>query len=281
MKNKRDRITTIAGILTGLLFVCGATSAQQVITEAEIVLTNSGSPQGTRTLIFGVNPGATLGIDTEHGEDAFPPFPPSAVFEARFVSHGGSELSEGSPADVRPYTSGTQKDEYKIRFQPGTNGLPITITWDMAYLKAHYTSVKMTDPFGGLVLNVDMLTSATTQVTNAALTEVVITAEGPKDPSSGVGDETAEVGLRFNLHSIPNPADQAMTINYTLPNALKVTLTITDLKGETVAQIAENAFREAGAHQENFDTKGLADGVYFVVLQGEGVMTTTPMILAR
>lgn len=277
MKNRRDRITTLAGIVAGLLFACGGASAQQVSTAAQITLTNSGAPQGMRTLTFGVGPGATPGIDVELGEDAFPPFPPSAVFEARFVSHGGSDLGEGSPADIRPSVSAGQKDEYKIRLQPGTNGLPVTITWDMEYLKSHYTSVKMKDPFGGVIMNVDMLATSTTQVTNAALTEVLIEAEGPKDPSMSA-DDGSSTSLRFDLRSAPNPVGNGLTIDYTLAGPTTVTLTVADLRGETVARVVENGRREAGRHQERLETGGLAPGIYFITLEADGSRTTVRVV---
>lgn len=263
------------------LLACGVTSAQQVSTEAQITLTNSGSPQGIRTLTFGVHPGATLGIDAEYGEDAFPPFPPSAVFEARFVTNGESELGEGSPADIRPYVSAGQTDEYKVRLQAGTNGLPITITWDMDYLKAHYTSVALKDPFGGVILNVDMLATATATLDNAALTEVLIQATGPKDPSVGVHDGDGLQSLQLQLRRVPNPVQGEATISYTLAATAAVTLAVTDARGGTVARIIEQEVREAGNYREVFDTHSLAGGLYFISLEADGVLTTTPMMVVR
>lgn len=281
MKNRRDRITTLIGLFAGIAFAAFATVAAtaQVSTEAQITVGNSGSPQASRTLKFGVNPAATLGIDAELGEDAFPPFPPTAVFEARFVSNGGSELGEGSPADVRPYTSSSQKDEYKIKFQPGSNGLPVTLIWDMNYLKDHYTSVSMKDPFGGVIVSIDMLAVATAEITNANLTELVIEATGPKSPGSGVDDASADRG--FSLRSVTSPVDGRATIAYSLDGRSDVTLSIMDVRGEAVLRIAGNLTREAGTHEENVDVTALAAGLYFVTLESLGRIDTRPMTVVR
>lgn len=67
----------------------------------------------------------------------------------------------------------------------------------------------------------------------------------------------------------PNPFNPTTTINYQLPYASRVTLTVYDILGCQVKTLVDE-MREAGYHQAVFDASGLASGVYIYRLQATG-----------
>lgn len=282
MNRRRYSHTSPVWILTGIIMMCGTVSAQQISTNAVLTITNSGSPQASRTLEFGVNPEATNGIDVELGEDNFPPFPPSAVFEARFVSSGGSDLGEGSPADIRPFTNTSQSDEYKVKFQAGTNGLPIHIEWDLQYLKDHYSSVSMKDPFGGVILEVDMLATASAEVSNTNLTEVVIVASGPKDPNLGVEDETgAREMSAILIDEIGTVSSDRVPVRFRLRSAAAVSMSVADMTGSILTTVYAGELKSEGVHYEHVDISELGSGTYFMMVTVEGGSDVRRFVVIR
>lgn len=82
----------------------------------------------------------------------------------------------------------------------------------------------------------------------------------------GVEGDAVEHREKTGLFVIaPNPARGVATIEYHLPIRSRVSLKICDVTGRVVKTL-ENADRETGTHRVNFDTKELAQGVYFANL---------------
>lgn len=88
--------------------------------------------------------------------------------------------------------------------------------------------------------------------------------------TTGIATSTEdEVGLpdKFSLsQNYPNPFNPSTTINYDLPKASVVKLTVFDILGRKVATLA-NERKEAGYHQVVFDARALASGVYLYRLE--------------
>ncbi|MGE3800386.1 MAG: T9SS type A sorting domain-containing protein [Candidatus Kapaibacterium sp.] len=201
----------VALFLLSIVLVSGV-AYSQANTSVDLTVTDNGG--STRTLEFGVNTAATNGIDGSLSEVSLPPFPPSGVFEARFVSHGSGTLGQGSPADYRPSTSSTQTDLYKVKFQVSSaGGYPVTISWSSSSVASQYGFATLTDPFGGAVIGtIDMRTTGQVVITNAAITEVVIETHDPVGAATGIS--ISGCPLNFGLVQIPTPgvATQSLTI---------------------------------------------------------------------
>lgn len=212
-----------AVVATGLTLIAGS-AFSQANTSVDIVVANSATPAATRTLSFGVNTGATAGIDGGLGEQAFPPFPPSSVFEARFVPFSNAlSGTEGSPKDFRPSTSAAQSDTFHIKFQAGTNGLPVNFTWSTSGVSSQYSSMVLRDVFGGaLGINVNMLSTGTLSVTNGAITELELIATGPIAATTGLG--VSGCPLNFGIVQIPTPGTgtQSLTLSKTGANDITI-----------------------------------------------------------
>ena len=68
---------------------------------------------------------------------------------------------------------------------------------------------------------------------------------------------------------LPNPTYGPLTLTYELPDARELTLTVVDALGRRV--MVENLDGAAGANVQELSLEGLAQGVYFVTLTGDGV----------
>ena len=71
------------------------------------------------------------------------------------------------------------------------------------------------------------------------------------------------------LEPAPNPFNPLVRLGLELPQAQRLTVTVTDLAGRTVALLHEGPLA-AGRHQLSWAPQGLASGLYFVVAQGSG-----------
>ncbi|HEY4611441.1 MAG TPA: T9SS type A sorting domain-containing protein [Bacteroidota bacterium] len=80
------------------------------------------------------------------------------------------------------------------------------------------------------------------------------------------------------FQNYPNPFNPTTTINYQLPTPMRVTLKIFNLLGQEVATLIDGE-KPAGFHQETFDARTLASGVY--VYQLVGHETTGRQVVSR
>lgn len=100
-------------------------------------------------------------------------------------------------------------------------------------------------------------------------TDVVLDDEDPALPS--------EYALSQNY---PNPFNPSTTIQYAMPRAGDVSLTVYNILGQKVATLLE-ARVEAGNHAVNWDAVSFATGVYFVRLKTGDKRLTRKMVLLK
>jgi len=106
--------------------------------------------------------------------------------------------------------------------------------------------------------------------------------------SFGPSDVTLDVGntARFSLTgSRPNPTSQGSNINFEVPVASAVRLSIFDVSGRLVRMLADRSF-EAGSHQVSWDGTdaqgNLApSGVYFYKMQAGSFTATRSLVVRR
>ncbi len=85
----------------------------------------------------------------------------------------------------------------------------------------------------------------------------------------------------FSLSEVfPNPFNPTTMINFALPQAGKVTLTVFDITGREVATLV-NGELPIGHHSFVFDGEGLASGIYFYELTTDGFSDTKKMVLVK
>ncbi len=78
----------------------------------------------------------------------------------------------------------------------------------------------------------------------------------------------------------PNPASADASITYTLPATAHVAITMYSMLGEHVATVADQQ-ADAGTHVVPVSVSGLANGSYMVVMNADGQLTRTTLVVAR
>ena len=78
----------------------------------------------------------------------------------------------------------------------------------------------------------------------------------------------------------PNPFNPSTTIEYSLPQDGKVTLTIFNVSGKVV-YLLKDEYQQAGNHSATWDSTRFPSGLYFCILQANGFTQTKKMMLVR
>ena len=90
-----------------------------------------------------------------------------------------------------------------------------------------------------------------------------------------------DVPGRYALsQNYPNPFNPATTIEFTVPEAGQVTLTVANVLGEQVSTLV-NENKTPGRYRVTFDARSLPSGTYFYTLRTSGSTETKKMLLIR
>jgi hypothetical protein len=93
--------------------------------------------------------------------------------------------------------------------------------------------------------------------------------------------KVAAVPLVFALRqNYPNPFNPSTTIHYEVPGLAVVQLVVYDILGREVTTLVDE-MKTAGAYDINFNTIGLASGVYFYRMQAGDFVGTKKMVLMK
>jgi len=152
---------------------------------------------------FGVHTNATYCADVGIGEDELPPLPPSGMVDLRLVDPRGlsSCMDQGLRYDLRPYVSSSQVDTYEVSFAPPWGLYPATLSWSK--LDNHYLGpVRLVDPYGGVLVSVDMKAETSFTATSGGINDLLIIAEGPTNllavTSNSICEDEVSLAGRFN-----------------------------------------------------------------------------------
>ena len=70
----------------------------------------------------------------------------------------------------------------------------------------------------------------------------------------------------LSLTASPNPFSKSTLIEYMLPISSTVNISITDMRGITIASLVSNQPQQEGVHKTAFEPDSLPDGVYICVI---------------
>jgi hypothetical protein len=101
-----------------------------------------------------------------------------------------------------------------------------------------------------------------------------------KNPISGLISESQEDD-RVSSTIRPNPADSWMKIDYTLEVPTEVTIRIIDLKGSTIALLADKKPMTAGSHSIGANTGEIPSGAYMYIIETVDGTHLKPFIISR
>ena len=160
--------------------------------------------------------------------------------------------------------------------------LPLLTPLNMTNATLTYLAVAATDGDGGATDDVVVEASGSSEPQTAFYYDATdatwyYTTQTPMvrlnfDPTIGL-DENENV---FGVKLYPNPATDAVSIDYNVANASDVTIELTDLAGKTIATVNNTA--NAGVNTVSFNTEALSTGVYNVVISTDNGTVTEKFI---
>jgi hypothetical protein len=96
-----------------------------------------------------------------------------------------------------------------------------------------------------------------------------------------VSDDTKVLEQTSLGQNYPNPFNPTTTINFSLAERAKVSLSVFNAQGQLVELLVEGETLDAGLHSVPFDASGMASGVYFYRLDAGSVTQKNKMILMK
>ena len=177
----------LAMLVLGLAMIAGPAAADEWTTALTV---ENGIGQ-TITLEYGIHPEGTDGVDAALGEVALPPWPPTAVFETRFLIDGIES--------TRPEFAGEP-----IQWQAGGGGYPVVLRWNSAALPP--ATFTMQDGYTGTLIPAFDMAQTDSLVIPAAQSYIkriditVLPGELPPGPpviTPEIPSQTVFMGQRF------------------------------------------------------------------------------------
>jgi len=101
------------------------------------------------------------------------------------------------------------------------------------------------------------------------------------EPSSGVGEVAGNSIRSYQLsQNYPNPFNPTTTVEFAVPNAGEVTLTIFNTTGQTITTLY-NGYMDAGYHKINWNAAVNSAGLYFLEMRSGEYTKLIKMTLVK
>jgi hypothetical protein len=262
-------------VFVSVCLVSGIALSQQQQPSVSLPLTLTDGV-ATATLLFGYDPTATDSLDRLLGESELPPFPPSDVFDARFVGFDiGKPLGLGTQKDFRPGTPGTAFQQIHELYYQTAPGRAITIRWN---LPSNVTGI-MQDLYLATIIVVGMKDTGSYTVQNPSVySRLKMTIQYTSISSV----ETSKPDQFVLCQNYPNPFNPTTKIRFGVSSAGSqwVKLAVYDMLGREVAVLA-NETMETGEYSAFFDGSCFGTGIYFYRLESVGDVAVKSMLLLK
>ena len=96
-----------------------------------------------------------------------------------------------------------------------------------------------------------------------------------------IKDDRNQIPAQFELEqNYPNPFNPSTKINFTLPKASKVKITIYNQLGQQVTTLVDGEY-SGGPHELNFNASNLASGIYYYRIEAGSFNQTKKMMLMK
>lgn len=280
MNLTRLRLATTLAVL--VLMAAGMTLAQNNYTLVPITARDNAGAFDT-SCTFGAHADAAYCMDTltfNFGtliEAEQPPKPPAEVFDIRFTSATGSADCLGQGIDLNFGHTGDTLS-YKIEVQ--SQAFPVTLNWGKAspWIAADWQFLTIKDGFGGVFINVNMLTDTQLTMSNSLITALFITGRSNLPPTLDVKRDGEKIPQKFELQqNYPNPFNPSTEIRFGIEKTVFADIAVYNVIGQRVKTLAAETITPGwyiktwnGTDDNN---EPVTSGVYFVrmVATGEGV----------
>ncbi|MEP0548483.1 MAG: T9SS type A sorting domain-containing protein [Rhodothermales bacterium] len=196
-------------------------------------------------------------------------------------------LSSGEPVRSRvdpngvlyyPWSSFENSGVLAIRPHPLPPSWLVVEAWDGALAPGESRTLELTFRPGQRSVgdNTAALQAFTAETGEAVEVPLTLTVTQGTDAESGDGalPETA------TLNVYPNPSANAAIVALTLPTDADLRVTVYDVLGRRVANLADGPFA-AGSHRLDLDTAALPGGVYLVRVQSEASVLSRRLVVVR
>jgi len=194
---------------------------------------------------------------------ALPPGAPESKFDVRFAS--------GRMVEVYRHNM-TRPERFPIHV--AASAYPLTIGWKLKPGLAKQL-ILSGDRANASLAPVELTGEGTLQITDASVSVLSLLVQ-----------DRGTVPASFALYqSYPNPFNPTALIDFDVPLASTVTVTVFDVLGQEVARLIDDAPFAAGTYTTRFDARNYGSGVYYyrmTAVAGDRTFTDTKkMILVR
>lgn len=93
-------------------------------------------------------------------------------------------------------------------------------------------------------------------------------------------ENTMVYNALLKLEAIPNPANEIISLNVSIPIRDRYSINIYDLLGNRLIKVQDKVF-EAGEYKYTLDVRNLSQGIYYCVINNGSYMKTIPLIIER
>ncbi len=234
---------------------------------------------GQKTLYFGLDQTATDSIDVSLGESDLPPYPPTGVFDARWIlPENNFNGSLSSWKDYRfaagfPF-SGTI--EYRLKYQSAEGAALMSFSWNFP---PEVTGL-LQDIVNGTLVDVSISGTGVYELTNFVILDQLKLIINYNNIVTGIVDEGIDPDKYSLEQNYPNPFNPSTTVQFSIPEANNVTLTIFNMLGQKVAELVNDKL-EAGWYSYQWDGKNAASGIYICELRTHNFVSMKKMILLK
>ena len=247
-----------AGVLTlnEALVAKRVAQSADVFSYASLTVTRDGT---SKVLEFGLDAGATDGLDLTYDKPVPPPSPNNRFYAYFATDH---ELFSRYQRDVRSLGS-TSTWTVEVLGQAG-----YSLDWDVTAISAELDVVMTVDDKA-----VDMRATRSLTIEKDSRIEITV-GKGLIVPSN------------FDLaQNYPNPFNPDTEILYALPQSARTTVKIYNVLGQVV-NILVDEYQPAGSYRVQWDGRSLtgedvASGVYFYKMQAGDFVATKKMVLMK
>jgi hypothetical protein len=272
------KMLQIALVIAVLCLMTGATSVLAQDPAYRIVpITMHDAGTGSAIDTFGVHVNATYcndGLLNPGGffEEEMPPFPPPPAIGLYFIDsrNGSTCLGTGMRLNLQ---EGGKVDTFRIQFQPGDGGYPVTFSW-AAGLDADWNSLVFQDLFGGAIININMLTATSAVAPTSAFTGFQIIGNA-KNITLDVRREGEVLPQKFELQqNYPNPFNPSTTIRFAIEKTAFASVSVYNVIGQKVRTLASEVltpgFYTTTWNGTDDNGQPVTTGVYFVRMVASG-----------
>jgi hypothetical protein len=246
-------------------------TAQVAQVENNLSFSRNGS---TINLSFGIDSSATENLDPHLGEIELPPFPPSNIFDARFVGTTiGIELGNGTLKDFRFGELPLQKEvDHEVYLQNQNNEV-ISVEWNFS----EGVSASLIDFFNGSIVNLEMQGTGSSTINIGFLTNLKLIAA--YSILTKVDKISTNQIYNLKISAYPNPFNGSSNIEIYSERSEMADIKVINSLGQQI--IIDRIKLSEGYNNYKINLKHRSSGNYFLSISNSKNFGYCKLILTK